>query len=186
MATPLSFWSLLPDWLTAVLTGAAPPPEPIKPEPPKPKTMEILIKEIGTAPNSTASQMFINGKAFCFVIEDGYREVKVRGETRIPPGRYRVSKIYAGKFYEKYKAEFGHKFAIGLEDVPQFSLIRIHIGNKPINTDGCPLVNRCIGINPTTGEYDGTDSTTVYKLFYKLVEAAFDRGEDVWCDVLRN
>ena len=150
--------------------------------------MEIFVEEIGTTPNSTASQMFVNGKPFCFVLEDGFREVKVKGITRIPAGRYKIVGRKREKFYEKYKRDFGHEFSIEIENVPDFSDVLIHIGNTIEDTRGCLLVNRLIGFISTTGgaqTYCGVDSTSVYKVLYTLVESAFEAGQEVWLEISR-
>lgn len=147
--------------------------------------MNIVIEEIGTTNNSTASQMFVDNRALCFVIEDGYRPVKISDETRIPPGRYQIKKRMAGKFYEKYKKDFGHKWVPHLQKVPGFEFILIHIGNTPKDTSGCLLVARGISMNLTTGDYNGIDSGSIYKLLYSLMNAAFERGEEIWIEIQR-
>ena len=147
--------------------------------------MNIFIEEVGTTANSTGSQLFVDGRPFCFVLEDGYRDKKVPGETRIPPGRYQVLKHTNGKFYEKYTRDFGHDFALHIANVPGFEWILFHIGNTTKDTRGCLLVNRNIGVGASPRDYVGSDSTSVYKLLYALVKAAFERGEEVWVDVTR-
>ena len=150
-----------------------------------PFIMLIEVEEIGTTNDSTASQMFVDRRPFCFVVEDGYRPVKIRGETRIPAGRYQVAKRMHGKFYTKYNNTFGHEFSLEIKDVPGFQDILIHTGNKVNDTRGCLLVNRNIGIQTAPRDYCGTDSTSVYKLLYMLVKAAFERGEEVWIEIYR-
>lgn len=147
--------------------------------------MNIFVEEIGTTPNSTASQMFVDSRPFCFVVEDGHRDKKQFGETRIPAGRYQVIKRKTGKFYEKYRREYGHEFALWVKNVPGFEWILIHIGNTIKDTNGCLLVNRFIGIQALTMDYVGTDSSSVYKLLYALVNAAYQRGEEVWIEITR-
>lgn len=146
--------------------------------------MLLWIDEIATTPNSTASKLLIDGRFFCFVIEDGHRHRKVKHETRIPHGLYPVQKATTGRFYEKYKKQYGHEFSIYVDNVPGFSGILIHIGNSVKDTSGCPLVNRNIGLG-TDGNFSGTDSASVYRQLYSLVAAAFERGETVMLKVTR-
>jgi len=146
--------------------------------------MEIFVEEIGTTPNSTASQLFIDGKPFCFVLEDGYREVKVYGETRIPAGRHQIKKRTVGRIFEQYKKKYGHAFVPELIGVAGFSDILIHIGNFVKDTLGCLLLNMWIGIGPD-GNYQGQYSERAYLAFYTLISAAFDRGEEVWIEISR-
>lgn len=147
--------------------------------------MNLKLEEIGNTANSTASHFFLDNRPFCFVVEDGHRDIKVKHETRIPAGKYRVVPRYAGSFYQKYKKQHGHKFVLHVQDVPGFEYILIHIGNTIKDTSGCLLVNRYVGIG-IDGNYDGKDSTSVYKMLYTLVSLALDRGEEIWLEIKRN
>lgn len=146
--------------------------------------MELHVVEIVTTANSTASLMTMDGKPFSFVIEDGFREKKVAGETRIPAGRYQVVKRTNGKFFNTYRNLYGHQFSLEIKSVPQFSDVLIHIGNTIKDTRGCLLVNRKIGMDPT-GTCFGEDSSSVYRLLYELIARAFDRNEEVWLNIER-
>lgn len=146
--------------------------------------MILVLEEIGTTSNSTGSQLIVDKRPFCFTIEDGYRQKKIKHETRIPAGRYRIVARKAGSFFQKYARQFGHKFVPMLLDVPGFDYILIHIGNTVRDTSGCLLVNRFIGLG-TDGHYTGTDSTSVYKLLYSLMEKALERDEEIWIEVKR-
>lgn len=146
--------------------------------------MNIFVEEIGTTPTSTASQLFVDNKPFCFVIEDGYNEPKVPGKTRIPPGRYQIIQRKRGKFYEKYKTNHKHTFAIELKGVPGFTDILIHIGNTVGDTRGCLLVNKGLNISPT-GAYFGKESTDVYLALYAKINGAFERNEEIWIEIQR-
>lgn len=146
--------------------------------------MNLFIEEIGTTANSTCSQLFIDGRPFCFIIEDGHRDKKVFGETRIDGGRYQLIKRTYGRIFETYKKKFGHKYALEIFGVRNFTDILLHIGCFIKDTNGCPLVNRGIAMG-TDGNYYGFDSTSIYKLLYSLIDAAFERGEEVWIEIQR-
>ena len=146
--------------------------------------MELYLEEIATLPNSTASQLFINGKPFCFVLEDGHRDKKVPGETRIGPGRHEIVKRTHGKFYELYKRKYGHEFSIEISGVQDFKDILMHIGCFVQDTRGCTLVNMFIGIGKS-GNYEGRESERAYLLLYAAIKAAFDRGEEVYIEISR-
>lgn len=146
--------------------------------------MNLFLEEIGTTPNSTGSQLFLDNKPFCFVVEDGHRDKKIKHETRIPAGRYQVVPRTEGSFFAKYSKAYGHKFVPHLLDVPGFDLILFHIGNTVKDTSGCLLVNRFIGIG-IDGNYCGKDSASVYKLLYSLMAAALERGEEIWIEIQR-
>lgn len=146
--------------------------------------MILLLQEIGTTPKSTGSQLLVDNRPFCFVVEDGHRDKKVKHETRIPAGRYRILPRTVGKFFERYSRMHGHKFVPWLQDVPGFEFILMHIGNTILDTSGCLLVNRFLGMD-RNGNYIGNDSMSVYKLLYSLMEKALERGEEIWIEVQR-
>lgn len=146
--------------------------------------MKIEVIEIDTQKTSTVSQMLIDGRFLCFVIEDGYNEVKVPGQTRIPAGTYPILRRRNGRFFDKYSKEFGHKFSIELGNVPNYSDVLIHIGNSKEDTRGCLLVNMGCFLYPM-GEWKGINSTEAYTMLYKLIAAAFDMGQEVTLKIVR-
>lgn len=76
----------------------------------------------------------IDGKHFCYTLEDRVRPPgqKVYGETAIPEGIYNI--VIAPFRGDKNKM-YPH-----LLDVPMFTGVCIHGGNKPEDTLGCILV----------------------------------------------
>jgi hypothetical protein len=65
--------------------------------------------------------------------------------------------------------------------------VLIHIGNTVADTRGCLLINSGISIDQYVEkpDFSGTGSTPAYKLFYDLVEKAFERGEEVTIEIFR-
>ena len=139
-----------------------------------------ILKETDVA---TVSELSVNGSFFGFILEDGFRETKVPGETRIAGGRYQILQRREGKFFSNYKRRFGHKFVPHLQDVPNFQYILIHIGNGPSDSRGCLLVGRSWGY--TGNAHYIKESTFAYTQLYETIEAAFARGEEVWIEVDR-
>lgn len=144
--------------------------------------MRIHVQLIAETPDSSLSVLSIAGKAVCFVLEDGFRAVKVPGETRIPPGVYKIAKRKAGKFYAQYRQKYRHEFSIELENVPGFSDILIHIGNTVFDSRGCLLVGRGVDFN---GRYSVVKSEPAYLEIYSLIKQAFDEGEQVEIEISR-
>lgn len=76
---------------------------------------------------------------FCYTLEDCVREVdgqpvtqwKIKGQTAIPCGRYRVLKTLSQRF---------GRYTLHIMDVPGFAGIRVHAGNTSNDTEGCVLV----------------------------------------------
>lgn len=67
-----------------------------------------------------------------------------------------------------------------LFDVPNFSGIRIHKGNRPEDTEGCIIV----GDDPTEWNDDWVGSSAAaYDRLFALIEAAEKRGDEVWLTV---
>lgn len=97
--------------------------------------MTILLKRIALRDTYTIGKLYIDGRLICDTLEDKVRDLskekKVYGETAIPYGTYKVSWTYSPKF---------KKCMPLLENVPNFSGIRIHSGNTAKDSLGCILV----------------------------------------------
>ena len=147
----------------------------------------MILKQtlIAETENSTLSKLQVGNRFLGFIIEDGWREIKEYGETRIPPGVYEVIPRTIGKHYIKYKEQFGHDFSIELKDVPNFTNILIHIGNDIEDTLGCPLINYTAKYEKEKDLYRGFSSTAAYKDFYELVKKAFDENQKVFIHIER-
>lgn len=144
--------------------------------------MRLHVQLIAETPDSTLSVLTIAGEFVCFVLEDGYREKKIAGETRIAPGVYRVEQRKEGHFFEQYRAQFRHGYALELKGVPNFQYILLHIGNTVHDTRGCLLVGLGVGFN---GNFAVNQSTAAYLQLYEMVKLAFDKGEVVEVEVSR-
>jgi hypothetical protein len=141
--------------------------------------MQIDIVIVHSTPNSTLSKVLLDGHFFCFVIEDGYREKKVPGMTRIPDGTYQVKPRTHGGFYTKYARLYGHKFVPQIMDVPGFGDILFHCGNTVEDTRGCLLLNTWAGFSRDKQVFSGRESTPVYMAFYVRLASAFAGNEAV-------
>lgn len=134
--------------------------------------MKITVERFEFGSNDTLGKLSIDGKFICYTIEDEKREVKVKGETCIPNGTYKVSKRHSPKFSPK----FGHDM-LWIKDVPGFEFILIHTGNTEKDTEGCLIVGMRIG--SLDGKRAVLDSKTAYNKIYPLISGAIDRGEEV-------
>lgn len=144
--------------------------------------MRLHIQAVAETLNSTLSVVTVQGRFLCFCLEDGYRDVKVKGETRIPPGVYHVGRRVAGSFYARHRELWGHEFVPQLLDVPGFTDILIHPGNSTADTAGCLL----FGFSATfEGDFSITRSGDAFKKAYSLIDDAFKRGEAVTVEISR-
>lgn len=105
--------------------------------------MELKVIRKTFTDISTIGELSVNGKFFCYTLEDKVRdsnndgdlldkgEEKVYGKTAIPKGKYEVIINYSERFKQQMPL---------LLNVPGFEGIRIHIGNKSEDTHGCLLL----------------------------------------------
>jgi len=95
--------------------------------------MDIKIKRLYKSENSTIGEMTVDGKWECYTLEDKERDVKIKSETAIPKGTYKVIINQSNRF---------KKLLPLVLNVPNFEGIRIHPGNTNHDTEGCILVGR--------------------------------------------
>jgi hypothetical protein len=140
--------------------------------------MELDVLRYNSEENYTGSLFMVDKKFECFSLEDEHRVVKVKGETRIPDGRYKVEFRNVGGFNKRYQDKFGdfHKGMLWVKDVPGFEFILIHIGNDEDDTAGCLLLGTTA--DASKGFIGG--STGAYKKAYAKISHALLRGDDVW------
>lgn len=150
--------------------------------------MTLYLVRFSGGDDDTLGILFVNGKAFCFTLEDEWRAEKVAGETRIPEGTYDIELRQHGGFHQRYQKRFGQKFHKGMleiKHVPNFTNILIHCGNHDEHTAGCILVGDNADINRETNGYLGK-STEAYLALYEEVIKAIQAGEDVKIVVTSN
>ena len=131
--------------------------------------MEIETQREQSQADFTHSQLTIDGKPECFVVEDVVRDgPKVYGKTAIPAGRYRVIITHSPRFRRPLPL---------LLDVPGFEGVRIHAGNTAKDTEGCLLP----GIAKTSKGV--ANSRLAFSRLFKKIEAALKKGEEVWITI---
>lgn len=137
--------------------------------------MQVTIRREVFTGKSTSGRLLIDGKFFCFVLEDVDRELekapfaKIMHETAIPRGRYRLAVDWSPRFMQRMPH---------ILDVPGFDGVRIHWGNKPEDTDGCPLLGDALLTDWIS------HSRATYAKFIVLLEDAIACGEDVWLEII--
>jgi hypothetical protein len=148
--------------------------------------MKLEVKRIGDNGNATIGAFYINGIFQCFTIEDEERDVKVKGETRIPNGTYDIKLRSEGGYHNRYTEKFGdmHVGMLCVHNAPdwkivtpdmEFQYILIHTGNHEGHTNGCLLVND----TASSVSYEGGGSVSAYKRVYPKIAAALIDGEEV-------
>lgn len=117
-------------------------------------------------------------KFICYTLEDPYQEKKIKGNTCIPKGKYKIKLRTEGGLTKKYQNKYPdiHKGMLWLQDVDNFQYVYIHTGNSPQNTNGCILVGNMTQNNKTEDDFVGL-STKAYVSLYKLFLSYGEDGE---------
>ena len=148
--------------------------------------MRITVKRFADNGDSTLGALFIDGIFQCFTVEDEERGQKVKGETRIPNGVYKVALRKEGGYHAKYTTKYGsmHKGMLCIFNKPNwkiekdgmsFQYILIHTGNTDDHTMGCLLVNNAVSAQTFTG----SSSVDAYKKIYPIIASELERGGEV-------
>lgn len=111
--------------------------------------MKIEVKRLHRTENSTIGELTIDGKFECYTLEDKERDVKIKGETAIPKGTYKVIINQSNRFKRLLPLLIG---------VPNFEGVRIHAGNSNHDTEGCILVGQNRSVDYITKSRKAFDS----------------------------
>lgn len=141
--------------------------------------INVVRPKINPKADTTISELYIDGKLFCYVLEDKDRglsksdplshivSVKVPAQTAIPYGTYEVVINFSNRF-QKYLPQ--------LLDVPGFSGIRIHPGNNKDHTEGCLLLGTSVSGNTIL------ESRKAMSAFMKVLESRIKK-EKITCTI---
>lgn len=119
--------------------------------------MKLEVKRHFKGPQYTIGRMYADGVYMCDTLEDTVRPdgIKLAGQTAIPAGTYPVRITYSPRF---------KKMLPMLDNVPNFTGVRIHTGNTAEDTEGCILV----GYNRVKGRV--CDSRAAFRRLFALLE----------------
>jgi len=104
--------------------------------------MKLTLQRMFLTDKSTCGELFIEGQVtrFCYTLELPVKDGLPR--SAIPPGTYQIEMAPSPKFHlsqdpwvQQYADKMPH-----IINIPNRSLIMVHWGNEPENTDGCILV----------------------------------------------
>lgn len=137
--------------------------------------MELEVLRFSSQKDSTNGLLFniTDGKRefICYTLEDEHREKKVKHDTRIPQGTYKITLRTWGGFHSKYSRRFAdvHIGMLEIANVPGFTDILIHGGNTDEDTSGCLLVGNSQKSNIQTSNGFIGESIEAYLDLYKMV-----------------
>lgn len=139
--------------------------------------MILTLQRRPQDPNSTPGSLGINGVQQCFTLELPVRD-GLPGSA-IPAGKYPIVLAPSPKFMasadawtQLYASQMPH-----IEPIPGRSLIMLHWGNSPADTDGCILVGR----TPATDAV--WESRPAFAALYIEIQQAV-RNEGCWIEVV--
>jgi len=121
----------------------------------------------------TIGTMEVDGVFECYTLEPTTRPpeaLKVFGHTAIPYGSYNVSISFSGHFQRDMPL---------VEDVPNFSEIRIHPGNVASNTEGCCLVGE------SKSKDEILQSVAAFEPLFSKIKAALSSGDKVTIEYVK-
>lgn len=154
--------------------------------------MELVVDRKWKKQDYTISNLTIDGKWFCNILEDTDRglddsmsiaeikKLKKPSITAIPRGTYEVTlDVISPRFCTKtfYKQVCNSRLP-RLLNVKGFEGILIHAGNTASNSAGCLLV----GLNTVKGKV--TSSQDTFTKLYKALKEGRDRGEKITIKIL--
>jgi len=119
--------------------------------------MKLTVKRIHRTESSTIGELYVDGVFECYTLEDIERDVKIKSETAIPKGTYKVIVTMSNRFKRLLPL---------LMNVPNFEGVRIHAGNTNHDTEGCILVGQT-----RSTDFIGKSRKAFDKLFKKMQKA---------------
>ena len=155
--------------------------------------MKLELLRYNSGDDATCGSLFeradnLSRKWLCYTLEDEARDVKVRHETCIPVGKYRIELRTEGNMNSKYMMRYKfHRGMLWLREKFDgvnwsedwgFTYVYIHTGNTDDHTSGCPLV----GLTQSD-KYTLQRSRLAYEKIYPLIAERIISGEEVELDV---
>jgi hypothetical protein len=147
--------------------------------------MKLKVLRFSSQEDSTSGLLFEDSEMgvrfLCYTLEDERRALKVKGETRVPAGTYKIKLRKEGGFNAKYTKKYGgfHRGMLHICDVPNFEYILIHTGNTDEHTAGCLLVGDSQENNVIIKDGFIGKSGNAYKRIYPAIAKAIELNEEV-------
>jgi len=136
--------------------------------------MELTLNRFAEAEDYTYGLLYEEGNRYplAFTLEDEFHVAKIKGETRIPEGRYEVKlNPVITPLTQKYRNRFSwFSKHIQILAVENYQNVYIHIGNTDENTEGCVLLADTCDLTPPTQDGFIGESVPCFERFYKKTE----------------
>lgn len=143
---------------------------------------ELCITRDEFSSKTTLGKFFVDDLYFAETLEDRDRgldssmteeeilRIKIKKETAIPVGRYRVAFTYSQRLKRTLPI---------LLDVKGFQGIRMHKGNTNVDTEGCPIVGSTRGVDAVY------QSTSKELELCKRIREWIEKGDEVYITIER-
>ena len=118
-----------------------------------------LVSDSTSEQYGTHSRFYINGDFFSYAEEPPCHNHKIKGDTCIPGGTYKVIRAWSPKHQEDVPL---------IDGVPYFQGVEIHVGNTKQDTAGCILLG--YGKSPKGVTQSTAAITDFYNLFFKAID----------------
>ena len=147
--------------------------------------MELIVLRFSSQVDSTNGILFektdVGLNFLCYTLEDERRALKVKGETRVPSGTYKIEFRKEGGFHSRYTRKYPtiHKGMLQIMDVPNFEYILIHTGNTDEHTSGCLIIGDSQENNIIIKDGFIGKSANAYKRIYPLIAKQLELGNEV-------
>ncbi len=147
--------------------------------------MKLEVLRFSSQVDSTSGLLFeitdVRRNFLCYTLEDERRVLKVKGETRVPAGTYKIELRKEGGFHARYDKKYPgiHRGMLHITDVPNFEYILIHTGNTDEHTAGCLIVGDAQENNLLLPDGFVGKSVNAYKRIYPSIAKAIGQGEEV-------
>ena len=145
---------------------------------------DIKLYRYSTSKIDTLGILLIKNRFLGYILEDEFRDVKVKGDTRIKSGRYRlVINKSESPLTLSYRKRFDwFKYHIMVENVPEFSNVYIHVGNTEKDTEGCLLIGDTANNNTVKQGFIG-ESVPAFERFYKEFYPIIEKGDNIYISI---
>lgn len=134
--------------------------------------MKLTLQRDKSVGNATTGKLYIDGILECYTLEDVVRDVKIQNQTAIPFGTYNVIIDMSNRFQRLLPL---------IENVSNFTGIRMHPGNTSVDTDGCILLGSSVQI--TNGNPFLASSKIAFDKFFPKLQTAFNAGQKITLEI---
>jgi hypothetical protein len=121
--------------------------------------MKLEVRRTEFSPRSTIGRLAIDGQPRCYTLEPVWRSDAVKPRA-IPYGTFELTIRWSARF----KKHVPH-----IENVPGFTAVEMHVGNRPEDTEACTLVGITKGPLP---DFIGQSVVAFSHLMSELFEKA--------------